>query len=116
MKSFVVTGIFVLLFAGCATNPGTVIPREGGEFHAIGKSAEKDTALESALKAAENCCRDRGKFYIVTKQEISYEGTVSEETRKTSEMVAGVAALTGNYIPSLAGEEDYRATVVFRCE
>lgn len=105
--------------AACTTVPemGNVIPGENGLYRVIATGESEKIALQSALHSAEATCKGRGQRHIVIDQRTEYRGIVSETTMQAIEQAQRVfSAGTGQSLPRLAGEEDYRITLQFRCE
>ena len=109
---------FAAALAGCATpRTGTVIPREGGLYQVIATGQTEQRAMESALHSAESTCRGRGMRHIVLEHRAEYKGIGTESAAQAIEKVRRVLqGSTGQRAPEIAGEEDYRVSMQFRCE
>lgn len=111
------TVFLCLLLAGCAAAPkATVIPKLGGEFSAIGQSADRDEALSVALDGAKKECQARGRSFVVVDQRTEYQGQVGEGVNNAVKLAANVASMAGQWLPTMEGDKDYKTTVIFRCE
>lgn len=107
------------LLAGCATAPrmGSVIPKEGGVYQVISTGISEQAALESALYSAETTCRGRGLRHVVMEHRTEYKGLATEGTAQAIEKVRSIIlGTTGQRTPQIAGEEDYRVSMQFRCD
>lgn len=119
-RSFPLAALGALaLLAGCATAPrmGSVIPKEGGVYQVISTGASEQEALESALHSAETTCRGRGLRHVVIEHRTEYKGLATEGTAQAIEKVRSIIlGTTGQRAPQIAGEEDYRVSMQFRCD
>ncbi|WP_119155270.1 hypothetical protein [Caldimonas tepidiphila] len=104
--------------AGCATpRMGSVIPREGGQYQVISIGESEKAALESALYSAESTCKGRAMRHVVIDHRTEYRGLGTETAAQTIEKVGRIIlGTTGQRAPQIAGEDDYRVTMQFRCE
>lgn len=106
-----------LLSACAAPRMGSVIPREGGTYQVISTGASEKVALESALHSAGSTCSGRGMRHVVLDHRTEYKGIGTETSAQVIEQVRRVIlGTTGQRAPEIAGEEDYRVTMDFRCE
>lgn len=108
------------MLSGCSstTEMTNVIPREGGIYEVVATGEDKQETLSSALSASQTECRQRGMRFVVVDRKEEYKGVLGTEgTSKAVDTVSGiVTATTGNYVPSLSRDDDYRVTMLFKCE
>jgi type IV pilus biogenesis protein CpaD/CtpE len=107
------------LLAGCAASPkmGNVIPAENDQYQviAIGKTA--DIALASALYSAQSTCKHRGLRHIVLAHKTEYKGMLAEGSAESiDKALAIILQQTGEQLPKLATDDDYRTNMQFKCE
>lgn len=110
--------LLVLLLSACAAagGRGVVIPYEDGRFVATAMAREEQDALRDALAAARGECRERGQPLAVVRQKTEYRGIVAREVVKTAEQIEEIiAAGTGEVLPDLSSDEDYKVSIDFRC-
>ena len=113
------TALIAAFLSGCASTEEmtNVIPRVGGIYEVVATGEDKQETLASTLSAAEAECQKRGMRFIVLDRKEEYKGALlTETTHNVVNTVSEVAAATGNYVPSLSSDSDYRVTMLFKCE
>ena len=111
--------VVATILSGCAstTEMTNIIPREGGIYEVVATGEDKQETLSSALSAAEAECQKRGMRFVVIDRKEEYKGALlTETTHNVVNTVSEVASVTGNYVPSLSSDSDYRVTMLFKCE
>ena len=104
------------LATGCAPQMGNVIPSEGGNYQVVTTGESRDEALRSALYSAETTCKERHMRHVVLSRSTEYNGVVSEETNQVLEKAQEIVLVTsGELLPTLSGEDDYRMNMRFKC-
>ena len=120
MKQKYYAVLVAAVLSGCASTEEmtNVIPREGGIYEVVATAEDKQEALSSALSAAQTECKQRGMRFVVVDRKEEYKGALlTEGTSKAVNTVSEVVtATTGNYVPSLSRDDDYRVTMLFKCE
>ena len=105
---------------GCTTPAprlGNVIPQEGGLYQVITTGKSEQSALESALYSAERTCGAEGMRHVVLDHRTEYKGLGTEAWAQTIEQVQRIILGSGGQRRTeIAGEEDYRVSMQFRCE
>jgi hypothetical protein len=114
--SIAVIGVCLIL-CGCATTKTTVIPQERGKYTVIATGSDEGTTNEAAMKKAAKTCKVLNKTPIVLKHETRYQGGMSKKEKDVLNTAARVAsAVTPGFISGASSDNDYKATIVFRCK
>jgi hypothetical protein len=113
--ALVSTAIFL---CGCSSPKlGNVVPQAEGKYEIVASSSSNAEALKSALYSAEGTCKKRNMRHVVLSQSSAYKGVVAENTNKSIDTAAKIlSSVTGKWIPSLSGAEDYQVKLEFACE
>lgn len=114
---YIVFSIAAIL-AGCTTTKmGNVIPGEHDLYQVISIGKTADAALASALYSADTTCKQRRLRHIVLSHKTEYKGVISSDAAETVEKVLEIILNeTGKQAPAVAGDNDYRTTMEFKCE
>jgi len=110
--------IAAAVFAGCTTTKmGNVIPAENDLYQVISVGKSADAALASALYSADTTCKQRRLRHIVLNHKTEYKGMISSDAGETVEKVLEIILKeTGKEVPTVAGDNNYRTTMQFKCE
>ncbi len=110
--------ISIIFFGGCRTaNTGLVFPREDGTFEIISRGYTETGAMSRAVRQAEKTCKERFGTYIVLDRSLTYHGILSPEANKIENSIGNsIGSLTHSRVPSASTSEDYKATLITRCE
>jgi len=105
----------LILLTGCASQQtGTTLPGKI-DHHAIGTGYTADESLKMAAHTAEQYCTNQGKRHAISDTKNEYRGIISEKSRDTLDTLSGLAAATGNWLPTPGDDTDYKTTVKFSC-
>lgn len=117
-KTLIAAAAIVMLVTGCAsTKMGNIIPQAGGQYQVVTSGPSKEEALKSALYSAETTCKGRSMRHVMTSQQTTYKGMLSEGANDTMNKVANLAAtVAGAWLPTLSSDDDYQMTMGFTCE
>lgn len=117
-RSLFIIPIAIAFISGCATpKMGNVIPSENNLYEVISVGKSEDVALASALYSAETTCKQKRLNHIVLNHKTEYKGIISASVGESIEKVIGIIFKeTGKEAPAIAGENDYRTTMQFKCE
>lgn len=116
--SLFIISIAIAFISGCATTKmGNVIPAENNLYEVISVGKSEDTAMASALYSAETTCKQKRLTHIILSHKTEYKGIISASVGESIERVLGIILKeTGKEAPAIAGENDYRTTMQFKCE
>lgn len=92
------------------------MPYEGGRYVSTGAADNAADALDMANRTASKCCMDQARRHVILNTENSYQGVVSEETGRLLNTAADLAAMAGQWVPTLGSSDDYQTRLTFRCE
>lgn len=117
---FLLSGLVLILFVGCASN-ARVVGKGKGKFLATSHSPDKERALNEAIDKANETCEDRGKITNVRKQSVKYKGELDEETNSAIKAGTRIAGVLGAGKAASAGyaatsDNEYHSKVLFTCE
>jgi len=121
------SGILLLMLAGCATANTRIFPKEDGSNVIVSSSVTESHALDGALDDAKNYCDKRNQKFIMIDQKSEYQGMNKDV--KAGVGIAG-AVLDGlssaghvNGYPTSAGAysathsmDDNKVTMTFKCQ
>ena len=99
----------LLLVAGCSDVRSHTVRREGGVKEAQSVSAAKIDAETSAVTEAQRDCKRVGGEAVILSQGTIYQGRLTGKMREQAE--AG-----GPLPPFTRTHQDFKSTVVYRCE
>ena len=114
-----IASIVVLTAAGmtaCSTLKTTVIPQSQNKYTVVATAESGSTAINGAIKKAQNVCTHQGKTLDVISHHTAYKGAGKTLGAVTS-MISSAAFLDKNvYVPGTKTAEDYKSTVQFECK
>ena len=111
-----------LLVSGCASTPadydtGLVFPKSNGTYEIVGEGYSESEAVSNALYQAKKVCKELAKRYIVLDRSLTYHGVLTREANKLERSLdETIGNLTDSYIPSTGSSEDYKSTLITKCE
>jgi len=88
----------------------------GGNYKTTGIGESKEDALKTALASTESTCGKRSMRHVISNEETTYKGVVSEGANRPLNKVGELASFAGAWLPSLGGDDDYHVTLAFTCE
>lgn len=106
----------LLSLTACAPKMGRVMPYEGGRYVSTGTANNTADALDMANRTAGQCCTDQGRRHVILSTENSYQGVISQDASRVLTAAADLAALAGEWVPTLGRDDDYQTRLTFRCE
>jgi hypothetical protein len=110
--------IVLVALSGCAANPkmGNVIPAEHDLYQVISVGKTAEIALASALYSAASTCKQRRLRHIVLDHKTTYKGMMAEGSAATIDKALAIILMqTGEQLPKLAADDDYRTSMQFKC-
>lgn len=117
-RSFYLSIVLVAL-SSCAAKPkmGNVIPAENDLYQVISVGKTADIALASALYSAATTCQSRHLKHIVLDHKTVYKGMLAEGAAESIDKALAIILLqSGESLPKLAAEDDYRTNMQFKCK
>lgn len=114
-------GIAVLfiavMMAACSTLKTTVIPQSQNQYTVVATAESGSTAINGAIKRAQQVCTNQGKTLAVISHKTKYQGA-GKTLGTVTNMVSKMAFFAGdiNTVPTSKTAEDYKTTVVFTCQ
>jgi hypothetical protein len=119
MRTRLYIPLALAILSGCAASPkmGNVIPAENNRYQAIAVGKTADIALASALYTAQTTCKHRNLRHIVLTHKTEYKGMLAEGSAESiDKALAIILQQTGEQLPKLAADDDYRTSMQFKCE
>jgi len=119
MRTRLYLPLVLAVLSGCAASPkmGNVIPAENDRYQVIAVGKTADMALASALYTAQSTCKQRGLRHIVLEHKTQYKGILAEGSAESiDKALAIILQQTGEQLPKLAADDDYRTSMQFKCE
>jgi len=109
-------GVVALTLSGCSTTTTTLYPQSNGKFQVVSLSRAQGSGVSSAMRKAQQVCQAQGKHAVILKHTSRYQGT-DKQVGEISEVASTIASdVTGNFIPSLKQNNDYKSVLLFRCK
>lgn len=111
--------LVLAILSGCAASPkmGNVIPAENDQYQVIAVGKTADIALASALYTAQSTCKHRGLRHIVLDHKTQYKGMLAEGSAESIDKALEIILMqTGEHLPKLSADDDYRSSMQFKCE
>lgn len=123
MKTLKKIGIISLIFTtaamtACSTLRTTVIPQSQNKYTVVATAENNSTAINGAVKKAQKVCTNQGKKLVVISHQTNYQGAgAGKQLGAVTHMVSQVAFAAGDLdVASTKSDEDYKSTVVFKCQ
>lgn len=101
----------VLVLVACAS--GRVIPKENGEYVAIGTSHSEAGAIDVAVDEGKATCKKQGKHFVMVSQNGQYRGM----DKNARGVVDAVGVFTGQPTwGATRNHDDNKVEIVFKCK
>ncbi len=107
----------LLIITGCVDlNNSVVIPMEGNKYSVVSSADSDSNSIRAAMYKATGVCGEQNKNLVVLSNHTTYQGA-GKELGAITKIAHDVAFFnSGLVIPSSKSDEDYKTTVIFRCD
>jgi hypothetical protein len=108
-------GVLAVVSSGCATQYGTVLPKEDGSYTVVTKAQTEGDALKMAQKDAESTCKKQtgNKRFVTVTHSSDYVGPEIAASKDGG--MKGIAASLLEQAARANNAENFKVEMQFRC-
>jgi hypothetical protein len=100
----------VLLLVACAQTRTRIIAMEGDRAQAVSTGYSESKAYDAAVTEAELYCSDRGRRFVMVKQDSEYKGM-----NKSAKAAVGILGAVSKKAVQTDSIDDNKVVLEFRC-
>ncbi|POB00251.1 hypothetical protein C2134_02300 [Chromobacterium sinusclupearum] len=109
IKTLPLLAVTVLSLSACSSFKATILPQQNNTYSAVAMADNAKDALDNAVGKANEICKDQKKKLVVLNRE-------DESKNDGDSALTQMAKSVASYVLPIRSDQDYKTTLLFRCE